>query len=90
MSKSFDAIDNNCIARLGYEYNGRQWIEKERASTIVNVDTDEEAEMDIPPPSHIVACSPSPPPTDGTSSSSAHPEWYQNLSQRINTLTLDL
>ena len=92
MSKPSDTIDNNYIARLGYEYNGRQWIEKARAPTIVDVNTDEEVEMDIPPPSPIVAYSPhSPPPspTDGTSSSFDHLEWYQNLSQCINIFSLD-
>ena len=78
VSKPSDAIDNACIAWLGYEYNGRQWIEKAHTLVVVDVDIDEEAEMDIPPPSPIVAhspFSPPPPPTDGTSSSFDHLEW---------------
>ena len=46
--------------------------------------------MDIPPASPTAAHSPLPPPTDGIGSSSDHPEWYQNLSQCINTFLLDL
>ena len=90
MSKSSDAIDNVCVARLGYEYNGRQWIEKARFPIVVDVDTDEEVGMDIPPPSPTAAHSPLPPPIDGTGSSSDHLEWNQNLLQRIDTLSLNL
>ena len=46
--------------------------------------------MDIPPPLSTAAHSPPPPPTNGTGLSSAHPEWYQNLSQHIDTLSFDL
>ena len=46
--------------------------------------------MDIPPSSPTAAHSPPPPPTDGTGSSFDHPEWYQNLLQRIDILSLDL
>ena len=50
MRKPYDNIDNACIKRLGYEFNGHRSVEKARAPAIVEVDTDEEAEMDIPPP----------------------------------------
>ena len=36
--------------------------------------------MDIPPPS----------PRAATGSSSAHPAWYHDLSQRINALSIDV
>ena len=48
MSKPSENINNACITRLGYEYDGRHWAKKvARAPTIVDVETDEEAEMDI-------------------------------------------
>ena len=88
MSKPFDAIDNVCITRLGYEHDGHHWIEKvARAPTVVDVDTNEEAEMDIPP---LSPTTPHSPPPHGTDSSSNCPEWYHDLSQRIDTLDLDL
>ena len=45
--------------------------------------------MDIPPPSPTAPPSP-PPSTDGTGSSSAPPNWYQHLSQRLDTISLDV
>ena len=72
----------------------RRWVEKaRRAPTMVDIDTDEEAEMDIPPPSPTAPVSPhSPPPAPSTivGASSAPPDWYHDLSQRIDTLNLDL
>ena len=46
--------------------------------------------MDIPPPLSTAAHSPPPPPTNGTGLSFAHLEWYQNLWQHIDILSLDL
>ena len=48
--------------------------------------------MDIPPPSPTVHSSPhSFPPTPTTvGGSSSAPDWYHDLSQRIDTLNLDL
>ena len=88
MPKPSDAIDNACIARLGYEYIEGQWLEKgARVPAALDDEIDEEAEMDIPPPSPHAAPSPPPP---GTGSSSERPEWYTDLSQRIDSLSLDL
>ena len=78
MSKPFDAIDSYCVAQLGYEYNGRQWIEKAYAPAVIDVDTDEEAEMDIPPSSLTGDLSPHTLPNVGVGSSSAPRDWYQN------------
>ena len=68
MSKPSNSIDNACIARLGYEYDGHHWVEKAaRAPAVVDVETDEEAEMDIPSLSPTAPPSPpSPPPTPST------------------------
>ena len=74
LSKPSDTIGNNYITRASYKYNGRQWIEKACAPAIINMDTDEEAEIDIPSPLPAATHSPLPPPTDGTSSCSEHPE----------------
>ena len=64
-------------------------MEKATHAPVVEVDSDEEAKMDIPPPSPIDA--PSPPPlTVGTCSSSTLPNWYQNLSQHLDTISLDI
>ena len=93
ISKPSDTIDHVCIARLGYEFDGRHWVEKAgRAPTMVDIDTDEEAEMDIPPPSPTAPVSPhSPPPTTtAAGSSSAPPDWYQRLSQCLDTMSLDV
>ena len=93
ISKLLDAIDHACIAHLGYEFDGRRWVEKAgRAPTVVDVDTDEETEMDIPPPSPTAPHSPhSPSPTLSTATgASSASDWYHNLSQRIDTLNLDL
>ena len=89
LRKPSDAIDNSCIARLGYEYHGNEWVEKTTSALVVEVDNDEEAEMDIPPPSPTDAPSP-PPPTAGAGSSSAPPNSYQNLSQSLDTMSLDI
>ena len=51
MSKPFEYIGNACITRLGYEFDGRGWVKKARAPAVVKVDTDKEAEIDIPPSS---------------------------------------
>ena len=81
ISKPSNANDCASISRLGYEFVGGRWVEKAgHAPARVDLDTDEEAEMDIPPPSPTAPASPhSPPPapttTDG--SSSAPPDWYQ-------------
>ena len=83
MSKPSDYIDNACITRLDYEFDGCQWVEKARALVVVEVDIDKEAEIDIPPPSPIAPASPhSPPPAPSTSvgASSAPPDWYHDLS----------
>ena len=91
MSKPSDYIDNAYITHLSYEHDGCHWVEKTaHASIVVDVETDEEAEMDIPPPLPTTSHSPHSPPPHGTTSSSNHPEWYQNLSQRIDTFSLDL
>ena len=51
MPKPSDAIDNACIARLGYEYINGQWLKKGAYVPIaLNDEIDEEAEMDVPPP----------------------------------------
>ena len=63
MSKPFDNIDNAYITRLGYEYDRSCWVEKAaRAPTVVDVETNEEAEMDIPLLSPIAPPSPYSPP----------------------------
>ena len=92
MSKSSDYIDNACISHLGYEFDGRHWVEKGgRAPAMVDLDFDEEAEMDIPPPLPTAPTSPhSPPPTTIVGASSTPPYWYNDLLQRIDTLNLDL
>ena len=49
--------------------------------------------MDIPPPSPTAPASPHSPhpaPSSTTGASSAPPDWYHNLMQRIVTLNLDL
>ena len=68
MSKPSNYIDNACISRLGYKFDGRHWVEKAGcALAMVDIDSDEEAEMDIPPPSTIAPASPhSPPPPPST------------------------
>ena len=83
VSKPSDAIDHACIARLGYEFDGHHWVEKAgHAPAMVDVDTDEKAEMDIPPPSPTAPPSPhSPPPAPTTTcSSSFASDWYHDLS----------
>ena len=91
VSKPSDAIDNACIARLGCEHNGRKWVEKvARAPAVVEEDTDKEPEMDIPHPSPTSAPSPPTPPTAGVGSSYTPPNWYQNLSQCLDTISLDI
>ena len=79
MSKPSDNINNACITPLGYEHDGRRWVEKAaRALTVVDVETDEEAE--IPPPSLTAppsSYSPPPAPSTAAGSSSASPNWYQ-------------
>ena len=93
ISKPSDAINHACIVSLGNEFNGRRWVEKAScAPAVVDMDTDEEAEMDIPPPSPTAPVSPhSPPPTPSTTvgASSALSDWYHDLSQRIDTLNLN-
>ena len=84
MPKPSDAIDDASISRLGYELVNGAW--REKGARVPDDETDEEAAMDIPPPSPRAA--PSRPPTTG--SSSAPPEWYHDLSQRIDTLSLDM
>ena len=74
-------------------FDGRRWVEKARAPAIVEVDTDEEVKMDIPPPLPTAPASPySPPPAPSTTAgtSSVAPDWYHDLSQHIDTLNLDL
>ena len=84
ISKPSDAIAHACTVHLGYEFDGRRWVEKAgRALAIVEVDTDEEADMDIPPPSPTTPASPhSPPPAPSTTAgaSSAPPNCYHDLS----------
>ena len=87
MSKAFDYIDNACISRLGYKFDGGHWDEKGGRAAMV----DEEAEMDILPPSPTAPASPhSPPSPTVVGTSSAPPDWYNDLSQHIDTLNLDL
>ena len=84
MPKPSDVIGNACIARLGYEYIEGQWLEKgARVPAALDDEIYEEAEMDVPPPSPHVAPSPPPP-------GSERPEWYIDLSQWIDSLSLDL
>ena len=93
ISKPSDAINHASISRLGYEFDDRRWVEKAgHAPARVDIDTDEEAEMDIPPPSPTAPTSShSPPPAPTTAGgSSSTPEWYHDMSQRIDTLNLDL
>ena len=87
MCKPSSVIDHNCIARLGYEHHGNEWVEKATRAPVIELDSDEEAEKDIPPPSLTHAPLP-PPPTAG--SSAASPDWYQNLSQHLDTMSLDI
>ena len=85
ISKPYNAIDHSCIACLGYELHGHEWVEKAtRVSTVV-----EEVVIDIPPTSPTDAPSP-PPPTTSDGSSSTTPDWYQNLSQCLDTISLDI
>ena len=91
MSKPFDSIDSACITRLGYEHNGCDWVEKARAPITVHLESsDEEAQMDIPPPSPTTPYSPPPASTTIAGSSFDCPKWYHDLSQCIDTLNLDL
>ena len=92
MSKPSDYIDNACIAHLGYDFDGRHWVEKAGHSlAMVDIDSDEEAEMHIPPLSPTApAFLLSPPPATATGASSAPPDWYNDLLQCIDTLNLDL
>ena len=67
-------------------------MKKARAPTVVEVDIDKEAEMDIPPPSPIAPASfHSPPPALSTTAgtSFAPPDWYHDLSQHIDMLNLN-
>ena len=93
ISKPSDAIDHASIAHLGYEYDGSRWVEKAgHALARVEFDTDEEAEMDIPPPSPTAPTSPhslAHAHATDVRSSSAPPNWYQRLSQRLDTMSLD-
>ena len=53
----------------------------------------QEAAMDIPPPSPTTSASthsPPPAPSDTIGASFAPPDWYNDLSQRIDMLNLDL
>ena len=83
ISKPSDAIDHACIAHLGYEFDGRRWVEKAgHAPAVIDVDTDEEAKMDIPPPSPTTPSSlhsPPPVPSTNAGASSASPDWYHDL-----------
>ena len=80
VSKPSYVIDHACIARLGYKYDGRQEIKNvAHALAVVDVETDEESKMDIPPSSPTVP--PSPPPAPSTTTGLfAPPDWYQRLS----------
>ena len=91
MSKPSDYIDNACISRLGYKFDGRHWVEKAgRVPAMVDIDSDEEVEMDIPPLSPIALASPhSPHHATVAGASSTPPDWYNDLSQCIDTLNLD-
>ena len=52
MCKASDSIDNSSISRLGYTHTARGWVEKDLSALApMEINTDEEAEMDIPPPS---------------------------------------
>ena len=86
MSNPSDAIYNDYITRLGYEHDGRHWIEKvARALAVVDVETDKEAKMDIQPSLSTAPPLPYSPLPHDTSSSSDRPEWYHKLSQHIDT-----
>ena len=91
VNKPSDAIENGSITWLGYEHKGREWVEKvAHAPATIEKDTDEEAEMDIHPSSPTGALSPPTPPTAGVGSSSAPLDWYQHLTQRLDTISLDM
>ena len=93
MSKPSDNINNACITRLGYKFDGHQWVEQGRAPAVIEVNIDEEVEMDIPSPSPTTLASPySPPPAPSATAgaSSAPLDWYHDLSQRIDMHNLDL
>ena len=81
------------LASLVSKFDGRRWVKKAHAPAVVEVDTDEEVEMHIPPPSPTALASPHSPPLAPSAiagASSAPPNWYHNLSQCIDTLNLDL
>ena len=83
VSKPSDAIDNGSISQLGYELHGHQWVKKTTCSPAVEINSDEEVAMDIPPSSPR-------PLTTGAGSSSALPDWCQNLSQHLDTISLHI
>ena len=89
MSKPSHNTDNACIAWLGYEYDGHHWVEKAaRAPVVVDVETNKEAEMDIPPSSPIAPHSPPTALSTIVGSSTAPLDWYQWLSQCLDTMSL--
>ena len=59
---------------------------------MVDLDSDEQAEMDILPISPTAPASPHSPPHAPTTvgGSSSAPVWYHDLSQHIGTLNLDM
>ena len=104
VSQPSDAIDNGSISRLGYELHGHQWVENTTRAPAnieeesIEEESNEEATMEIPPPSpttqmnvHSCLLIASPPPsTTDVGSSSALLNWYQNLSQCLDTISLDI
>ena len=79
--KPSEAIDNGSISHLGYELHGNEWFMNTTCvPAIAEEASDEEAAMDIPPPT---AAPLSPPPTVGAGSSSATFDYasaFHNLS----------
>ena len=88
--KPFDAIDNGSISRLRYELHRHEWVLKTTHVPIADEEeSNEEAAMNIPLPSPAAALSP-PPSTTGAKASSTPVDWYQNLSQHLVTISLDI
>ena len=91
--KPSNAINNSSIFHLGYELHGNESVLKTtRVPTAAKGVNDEEATMDIPPPSPTTVLS-SFLPTAGARSSSATFDYasaLQNLSQGLDTISLDV
>ena len=90
IGKTSDAIDHSSISQLWYELEKSQWVLKTlRVPTVAEDGNDEEVAMDIPPPSPSAAHFP----TDGVGFSAAlfnYASTFQNLSERLDTISLDV